>query len=183
MKKRILCCLLALSVSAFSLELSSNGIENGYINEKYGKYGTQNIKGMPSLSLPLKWSDVPKGTKSFAIVIDDNDAIPVTGFTWIHWSAIVPKHITELTEDASMRNKDIVQGVNSWVSNMGGLTKAEASHFGGPAPPDKEHTYNITLYALNKEINLPQGYYLNELYKEMDGSIIEQVTLKAKYKN
>lgn len=183
MKKKILCGLLALSVSAFSLELSSKGIENGYIKDKYGKYGSQNIKGMPSLSLPLKWSEIPEGTKSFAIVMEDNDAIPVVGFTWIHWSVIVPKNIVELEENASITNKNIIQGVNSWVSSMGGLTKAEASHFGGPAPPDKEHTYNIVLYALDKEISLPQGYYLNELYHEIDGHILKKVELKAKYKN
>ena len=65
---------------------------------------------------------------------------------------------------------------------MGGLNKSDASHFGGPAPPDKDHTYNITIYALNKDIKLQPGFYLNELYNEMNGHIIDKVTLKAKYK-
>lgn len=183
MKKNIFITLFFLGLSTFGFELTSSGIENGYIKERYGKYGTQNIKGMPSLSLPLSWRDIPKGTKSFAIIMDDYDAIPVTGFTWIHWTAIIPGNIRELEENASLKNKKIVQGVNSWVSSMGGLTRAEASHFGGPAPPDKEHTYTITLYALDKKIDLKNGYYLNELYKKMDGHILGKTVLKGKYKN
>lgn len=183
MTKKILAGLFALSMSALGFELSSSGIENGYIKEEYGKYGTQNINGMPSLSFPLEWKNAPKGTKSYALVMDDHDAIPVTGFTWIHWTAIIPKELNSLEENASLENKDIIQGVNSWISSMGGLNKADASHFGGPAPPDKEHTYTITLYALDKEIKLENGFYLNELYKEIDGHILDKVVLKGKYKN
>lgn len=183
MRLKVLMGLFVLGLSAFGFEIKSSGIENGYIKEKYGKYGTQNIKGMPSLSLPLSWKDIPKGTKSFAIVMDDYDAILVTGFTWIHWTAIVPGNVTELKENASLENKEIIQGVNSWISAMGDLNKAEASHFGGAAPPDKEYTYTITLYALDKELDLKNGYYLNELYKAMDGYILGKTTLKGKYKN
>lgn len=182
MKKSLLAGLFILGVSAFGFELKSSGIENGYIKEKYGQYGTENIKGMPSLSLPLEWKDVPKGTKSFALVMEDYDAIPVTGFSWIHWTTIIPGNLAKLDENASLTNKEIIQGVNSWVSSMEGLSKAEASHFGGPAPPDKEHTYKITIYALDKEVKLKSGYYLNELYKEMKGHILDSATLEGKYK-
>lgn len=182
MKKNILLTLSALSISAFGFTLESNGIENGYIKEKYGKHGTQNLNGMPSLSFPLKWKDAPKNTKSYALVMEDFDAVPVTGFSWIHWIAIIPGTTTELQENASLENKSIIQGVNSWISSMGGLNKSDASHFGGPAPPDKDHTYNITIYALNKDIKLQPGFYLNELYNEMNGHIIDKVTLQAKYK-
>lgn len=181
--KKIILGLLAVSVSSFGFTLESNGIENGYIKEKYGKHGTQNLNGMPSLSLPLKWSGALEKTKSYALVMQDHDAIPVTGFTWIHWVALIPGEMNELLENASLENKDIVQGVNSWVSSMGGLNKSDASHFGGPAPPDKEHTYTITLYSLDKNIKMEPGFYLNELYKEMEGHIIDEVTLKGKYKN
>nr|WP_297405972.1 hypothetical protein [uncultured Cetobacterium sp.] len=67
-----------------------------------------------------------------------------------------------------------MQGANSWISTMGGLNKSDASHYGGPAPPDKEHTYSITFYALDTKLELESGFYLNELYK---------VILKWNYKN
>lgn len=182
MMKNVLLTLTALSVSAFGFTLESKGVENGYIKEKYGKYGSQNLNGMPSLSLPLTWKESPYNTKSYALVMEDFDAIPVTGFSWIHWVAIIPGTTTELKENASLENKDIIQGVNSWISSMGGLNKSDASHFGGPAPPDKDHTYNITIYALDKTIKLQPGFYLNELYNEMNGHILDKVTLKANYK-
>lgn len=65
---------------------------------------------------------------------------------------------------------------------MGGLNKSDASHFGGPAPPDTDHTYNITIYALDKEINLQPVFYLNELYAKMNDHILDKVTLNTKYK-
>ena len=79
-EKSLVLGTLLLGASAFGFELTSSGIENGYIKEKYGQYGTENIKGMPSLSLPLEWKGVPEGTKDFALVMQDYDAIPVTGF-------------------------------------------------------------------------------------------------------
>lgn len=165
-----------------SFELTSYGIEKGYIHEKYGRYGVENINGMPSLSIPLEWQGAPEGTKSFALVMEDFDAVPVTGFSWIHWIAIIPGNFTQLEENAGLTNKDIIQGVNSWISSMGGLSKAEASHFGGPAPPDKDHTYKFVLYALDKEIKLESGFYLNELYSEMRGHILASATLEGVYK-
>ncbi|MGL5932574.1 MAG: YbhB/YbcL family Raf kinase inhibitor-like protein [Cetobacterium sp.] len=182
MKTNILTVLTTISISSFGFSLESNGIKNGYIQEKYGKHGTQNLNGMPSLSIPLKWNNAPKNTKSYALVMEDFDAIPVTGFSWIHWVSIIPANITELKENASLENKNIIQGVNSWVSTMGGLSKSDASHFGGPAPPDKDHTYSITLYALDKNLNLESGFYLNELYKEIEGHVLDKVTLKGIYK-
>lgn len=68
---------------------------------------------MPSLSFPLEWKNAPKNTKSYALVMEDFDAIPVTGFSWIHWIAIIPKTTTKLQENASLENKEIIQGVNS----------------------------------------------------------------------
>ena len=51
--------------------VTSTGIVNGVIEEKYGANGTQfNENGMPSYSLPLKIEGAPDETVSFAIVLD-----------------------------------------------------------------------------------------------------------------
>lgn len=34
----------------------------------------------------------------------------------------------------------------------------------------------------DKEVKLKSGYYLNELYKEMKGHILDSATLEGKYK-
>ena len=55
--------------------VTSKGIVNGVIEDKYGKHGKHfNENGMPTYSLPLKIEDAPEGTKSFAVVLEDKQA-------------------------------------------------------------------------------------------------------------
>ena len=53
--------------------------------------------------------------------------------------------------------------------------------YGGPAPPDKRHTYVFKLYALDSILDLPEGSTKSELEKAMEGHIIEQTTLTGTY--
>ncbi len=50
-------------------------------------------------------------------------------------------------------------------------------------PPDKPHIYELHVYALDKMLDLERGFLLNELYREMDGHILAQHTLKGIYEN
>ena len=68
-----------------TMKVTNDGIINRIIQDKYGKRGVCNELGMPTYSLPLSIKDAPEGSKSFAVVIDDKDAFPVSGgFTWVH---------------------------------------------------------------------------------------------------
>ena len=164
------------------MKVTSKGIVNGIINDKYGKRGELDANGIPMCSLPLKIEDAPAGTKSFAVVIEDKDAIPVSGgFSWIHW---VAANITkdELEENESRTNKDIIQGLNSWMSIQGGeIPKEFCMYYGGMAPTNEAHIYEIHVYALDCLIDLENGFYLNELHRAMDGHILGQFTLKGEY--
>ena len=125
-----------------TMTVTSSGIVNGVIEDKYGKRGTEfNENGIPTYSLPLKIENAPEGTVSYALLLEDKDAFPVSGgFSWVHWTAAnITK--TELKENESQTAKDFVQGVNSWMSIQGGEQSKELSSFyGGMAPPDAEHT-------------------------------------------
>ncbi|WP_330394133.1 YbhB/YbcL family Raf kinase inhibitor-like protein [Lachnoclostridium sp. An181] len=163
--------------------VTSTGIVNGVIEEKYGANGTQfNENGMPSYSLPLKIEGAPDETVSFAIVLEDKDAYPVTmGFSWVHWLAA---NITrnELKENESVTATDFVQGCNSWASVQGNSQSRELSSFyGGMAPPDKAHTYEVHVYALDTKLDLENGFFMNELYHAMEGHVLESFTLKGVY--
>lgn len=62
------------------MKITSTGIIEGIINDEYGVRGTQiNEYGIPSYSLPFKIEEAPKNTKSYAIVLEDKDAYPVSG--------------------------------------------------------------------------------------------------------
>lgn len=165
------------------MKITSTGISNGMIDKKYGKYGIAfNENGMPTYSLPISIEEAPNGTISYAIVLEDKDAYPVSGgFSWIHWlAANITK--TKIEENESQTTKDFIQGANSWMSVQGGSQSKEASsYFGGMCPPDAPHVYEIHVYALDTLLELENGFFMNELYKNMDGHILETVTLKATY--
>ena len=165
--------------------VTSTGITNGLINDKYGKRGTHfNKNGIPNYSIPLKIEHSPKDTVSYALVLEDKDSYPVTeGFVWIHW-IVANLTRTELLENESITAGDIVQGSNSWTSVQGGKqSKDDSSFYGGMGSPDAPHIYEIHVYALNKMLDLEKGFLLNELYRKMDGHIIDSFTLKGLYED
>lgn len=168
-----------------TMRITSTGIVNGVIADKYGKHGTQfNAHGMPTYSLPFAIENAPAGTVSFAIVLEDKDAYPVSGgFSWIHWTAANITRL-EVKENESQTAKDFVQGSNSWTSMQGGGQSRElSSYYGGMAPPDAPHLYELHVYALDTLLDLQNGFFMNDLYKKMDGHILGQYTLKGTYAN
>ena len=61
------------------MKLESYTFENGkVIPRKYG-YKIEN------LSPPLQISEVPEGTKSLVLIMDDPDAMVAVGKVWVHW--------------------------------------------------------------------------------------------------
>ncbi|MGL5020481.1 MAG: YbhB/YbcL family Raf kinase inhibitor-like protein [Mycoplasmatales bacterium] len=167
------------------MKVTSTGIENGIIKDIYGHRSTKlNENGIPTYSLPFKIENPPKNTVSYAIMLEDKDAFPVSGgFSWIHWTAANIKK-TELLENESQTAKDFVQGLNSWTSMQGGNQSLELSSFyGGMAPPDAPHTYELHVYALDIELDLENGFNMNDKFKKMDGHILETYTLKGVYNN
>ena len=54
-------------------------------------------KGGKDLSIPVEFINIPENTKSFALIIDDPDAIPVAGKISVHWVVIdIPPSNTKL---------------------------------------------------------------------------------------
>lgn len=162
--------------------VTSTGITDGFIQKKYGGYGTQfNENNIPSYSLPFKIENAPENTVSFAFILEDKDAYPVVGFAWIHWLGANLQR-EEVKENESQTATDFIQGANSWISIQGNQQKREqASYYGGMTPPDKAHTYELHIFALDKTLDLVKGFYLNELYQKMEGHILEEAVLKGIY--
>ena len=144
--------------------LTSPAFENGgTIPQKYG-YKNNN------LSIPLKISEIPEGTKSLALIMDDPDAMGAVGKVWVHW----------VLWNISPNTKEIIE--NSIPENsIEGKTDFDEIGYGGPAPPDKEHTYIFKLYALDTILNLKQGSTKNEVEESMKEHIITEVKLEGKF--
>lgn len=139
--KSILSLLLALSISyAGNFTLTSDDL-NGQLTKKqeFDGFGCSG----KNISPDLQWSDVPKGTKSFAILMYDKDA--PTGSGWWHWMAFnIPASTTNISSNAS-KLKLLPKGTLEGTNDYG------AVGFGGACPPEGhgDHTYVITVHALD----------------------------------
>ena len=146
------------------MKLESSAFENGeVIPRKYG-YKIEN------LSPPLQISKIPEGTKSLVLIMDDPDAMGAVGKVWVHW----------VLWNISSDTKEIFE--NSIPNNsVEGKTDFDEIGYGGPAPPDKEHTYIFKLYALDEILNLKQGAIKTEVEELMEKHILTEAILEGKF--
>lgn len=153
---------------AMALELSSSAFkENDVIPKKY-------TCDAEDLSPPLKWTDPPEGTKSFALISDDPDA-PVG--TWVHWVIYdIPPEALELQEGIPT-DETLSNGAKQ------GLTDFRRVGYGGPCPPPGSyHRYFFKLYALDTKLNLPPRARKAKLLEAMKGHILAEAQLVGRYK-
>ena len=144
--------------------LSSPTFENGgIIPQKYGyKHGNH--------SIPLKISEIPQGTKSLALIMDDPDAMGAVGKVWVHWVLWnISQNTKEIPENTIPEN------------SVEGKTDFDEIGYGGPAPPDKEHTYIFKLYALDISLNLKQGSSKTQVEESMKNHILFEARLEGKF--
>lgn len=132
-----------------------------------------------NVSPELTWTNVPPGTKAFAVVCADFGAgLPPP---WVHWVIYnIPGAATGLPENvpidpATPMPTDIAgasQGLNGWRRAI----------YRGPAPPTgTTHVYYFTVYALDADLKLKPGLTRAELLGAMAGHVIGQGELVPVY--
>jgi len=162
------------------MDIKSSAFTDGRIGDKYGSRGKDFKDGMPALSFPFSIEDAPEGTVTFAVIFDDYDSVPICGFPWTHW-LISGLRKTEVQENASRRDTDLIQGINSWHSCAGNLSAEKASTYGGPAPPNGPHMYNLKVFALNYDPGLKRGFGLDEMMNSLRGHTLEHAVMRGRY--
>ena len=139
--RTLLLTLLTFSLTyAGNFTLTSNDISGQLTkNQEFDGFGCSG----KNISPELTWSDAPKGTKSFAIIMYDKDA--PTGSGWWHWLTFnIPASTTHIASNASklkLLPKGSLEGTNDYG----------AIGYGGACPPKGhgDHTYLITIHALD----------------------------------
>ena len=124
-------------------------------------------------SPPLSWMDVPKRTRSLALICDDPDC---KSGTWDHWILfnIDPskRWLAEAVPKERRLPEGEIHGKNSWGR----------SDYGGPCPPPgAPHRYIFKLYALDKILSISPGSSKSELLDAMKGHILERAQLIGIY--
>ncbi|MDE2079015.1 MAG: YbhB/YbcL family Raf kinase inhibitor-like protein [Patescibacteria group bacterium] len=151
--------MLTLTSSAFA--------ENGTIP---GRYTCDGANTNPELSV----ANVPAAAKSLALIMDDPD-IPESvkaarGIdVFDHWVVFnMPPTTAHLAASSTPPG---IEGKNG----AGGVG------YTGPCPPDREHRYFFTLYALDAMLPLPSGATKQEVQAAMAGHVIESAGLVGRY--
>jgi Raf kinase inhibitor-like YbhB/YbcL family protein len=134
----------------------------------------------------LSWTNVPPGTRSFALTVYDIDA----AFT--HWGMFnISANTTELPQNAGRKGSPA--GAQIWNDFAFG------PEYDGPCPPTtiqpKRHRYVVTVYALDTDLSvffhgqvfpahfpaLPEGLYHSLLEAGRQGHILDSASISGFY--
>ena len=123
--------------------------ENGMIPDKFACEG-ENVN--PTLNI----RNIPKETRSLALIMDDPDALHGTFDHWIVWNIAPTNTIAENT-----------------VPGVVGKNGNEENNYTGPCPPSGTHHYHFKVFALDTMLDLPENETDKAaLEKAMEGHII-----------
>ena len=137
------------------MELTSSDFQEG--SEIPKKFGYKHENEQPN----VEFSSIPSEAKTLAIIMDDPDAMKAVGKVWVHWLTY--------------------HSVAEPNSKIEGKTDFGEIGYGGPAPPDGQHTYIFKGYALDTVLDLKEGYSKQELENAMEGHILDQLKLTGTF--
>ena len=120
----------------------------------------------------LTWTEVPDGTRSFALICHDPDAPVVSGggYGFIHWVLYnIPGTATGLAESES--------------AGVTGPTDFGKPGYGGPMPPNGHgaHRYFFWLLALSREPDLAEGLTMRQLLETVKPDVLGMNRLMGTY--
>jgi Raf kinase inhibitor-like YbhB/YbcL family protein len=151
--------LVGLSGETMAMKFGSNDFaDNTMIPKKLSCEGE-------GLTPELHWSDVPKESKSLAIIVLDPDsARPPCGVT-DHW---VVFNIPVDTKGFPQGMKDLPAG-----TKVGNNVRNEKS-YRAPCPPKDKHHYFYRLYALDTVLDLPEGATRAQFLEKVAGHVLAE---------
>jgi Raf kinase inhibitor-like YbhB/YbcL family protein len=146
------------------LTLTSPAFDDGEQIPRRYSYTADNVNP------PLTISGVPDGTESLLLLVDDPDAVGPAGHIWDHW----------LVWDVDPGRESVPE---DWAPEAAveGQNDYGEQGYGGPNPPDGEHTYRFRLYALDTELGLSAAAARDDVADAVTGHIVEKDTLEGTY--
>ena len=146
---------------------SSDFKEGEEIPKKFG-YKFENIAPR------IIFKNIPENAQSFALIMDDPDAMAAVGKIWVHW-LVCDKLATstdKLYELGAITSEDSLTLGKTDFGEIG---------YGGPAPPNGRHTYIFKGYTLDNTLDLKEGYSKQELEDAMKGHILAEAKLTGTF--
>jgi len=141
-----------------SLKITSTAFDHeGTIPSRYTCQGEE-------VNPPLQIENIPSGTATLALIMEDPDAPNGTFDHWLVWN--IPP--------ASAIAADTVPGIC-------GKNGSGNNGYYGPCPPSGIHRYYINVYALDTELSLDGGADKAALQAAMEGHVIAEGVLMGRY--
>jgi len=138
-------------VAPRTMSVSSEAFSQNILPQRYTCHGA-------GINPPLDWSGAPAGTKSLALIVDDSSA-PITPF--IYWLVFdIQPGTTDIQEDA------LPTGARQAMNSAGTRT------YDAPCPSGHGHSYRFTVYALDRQLALPNGAPLLEVWTDIAAATI-----------
>jgi Raf kinase inhibitor-like YbhB/YbcL family protein len=113
----------------------------------------------------IYWSGAPRGTRSFALVMDDS-AAPITPY--IYW----------IVFNIGSQSSDIPSGQLPPGAEQAANSKGTTG-YDPPCPGNPGHRYRFTIYALSKKLTLRAGSSVKAAWTAIAGSAIARGSLPA----
>lgn len=130
-----------------------------------------------NLAPPLQWRNLPGGTRSLVLIVDDPDAPDPDApkMVWVHWVLFnLPPEEGSLPEGAG--EEDLPPGAAAGKNDSG------HDHYDGPCPPIGTHRYFFKLYALDSALGLKGHPTKAQVVDAMKGHILEETELIGTYR-
>ena len=121
----------------------------------------------------LHWSEIPAGTQSLALLVEDPDAPFGVFYHWVLYNIPASRNDLPEGQPKTPRLPQIgSQGTNSF----------RRTGYDGPCPPPgKPHRYYFRLFALDVPANLRDNLNAEQLQKIMDGHVLAQAEWMGTY--
>jgi len=153
-----------------TISLTSDAFDEG------GAIPTRHTCEGEDLAPSLKWTNLPGGTRSLVLIVDDPDAPDPEApkMTWVHWVLYnIPADVSTLAEGITTEGlpPGTREGLNDW----------QRTGYGGPCPPIGRHRYFHKLYALDTVLPDMGKPTKTPLEEAMQGHILAQTQLMGTY--
>jgi Raf kinase inhibitor-like YbhB/YbcL family protein len=164
-------CLFS-GVLRAEVAISVTGIAEGKIAQIHAcsKHGGKD------LSPEIVVTGIPSDAKFVTVIVDDPDAQPVAGKTWVHWNVFnVPVTGSSMTFEEGSKPKGKV-----------GKNSAGSSKYQGMCPPNGKHTYRFAVFTQSGEVKVKSGFSatavtIEDFEKKNKGSILSKAVFTGDF--
>lgn len=126
------------------------------------------------VSPPLKWENEPKGTVSFALIMEDPDAPRGTFTHWIVYN--LPPDCHELEKIIPIQ-KNLANGAIQGKNDFGKIG------YRGPCPPvGNEHQFWFRIFALKRKLPPESANRGTQFYQALKGLVIDRAVYLGTYR-